>query len=42
VRLLPWLVRPDEVADTVAFLAGEDSGFITGHYLPMNAGIAME
>jgi 3-oxoacyl-[acyl-carrier protein] reductase len=36
------LVRPDEVAETVAFLASEDSGFTTGHYLPMNGGLAME
>ena len=28
------LVRPAEVAKTVAFLASEDSGFTTGHYLP--------
>src|SRR6266478_5056381 len=36
------LVRPDEVAETVAFLASEDSGFTTGHYLPLNGGLAME
>jgi 3-oxoacyl-[acyl-carrier protein] reductase len=36
------LVRPNEVAETVAFLASEDSGFTTGHYLPMNGGLAME
>jgi 3-oxoacyl-[acyl-carrier protein] reductase len=36
------LVRPDEVAETVAFLASEDSGFTTGHYLPVNGGLAME
>jgi NAD(P)-dependent dehydrogenase (short-subunit alcohol dehydrogenase family) len=36
------LVRPDEVARTVAFLASEDSGFITGHYLPVNGGLAMD
>jgi 3-oxoacyl-[acyl-carrier protein] reductase len=36
------LVRPDEVAKTVAFLASEDSGFTTGHYLPVNGGIAMD
>jgi len=33
------LVRPDEVARTVAFLASEDSGFTTGHYLPVNGGL---
>jgi 3-oxoacyl-[acyl-carrier protein] reductase len=36
------LVRPDEVARTIAFLAGEDSGFTTGHYLPVNGGLAMD
>lgn len=36
------LVRPDEVARTVAFLASEDSGFTTGHFLPVNGGLAMD
>jgi 3-oxoacyl-[acyl-carrier protein] reductase len=36
------LVRPDDVAKTVAFLASEDSGFTTGHYLPISGGLAME
>jgi 3-oxoacyl-[acyl-carrier protein] reductase len=36
------LVRPDEVAETVAFLASEKSGFTTGHYLPVNGGLVME
>jgi 3-oxoacyl-[acyl-carrier protein] reductase len=36
------LVRPEEVANTVAFLASEDSGFTTGHYLPVNGGLAMD
>ncbi len=36
------LVRPDEVAKTVAFLASEDSGFTTGHYLPVNGGLSMD
>jgi NAD(P)-dependent dehydrogenase (short-subunit alcohol dehydrogenase family) len=36
------LVRPDEVAKTIAFLASEDSGFTTGHYLPVNGGLAMD
>jgi 3-oxoacyl-[acyl-carrier protein] reductase len=36
------LVRPKEVAETVAFLASENSSFTTGHYLPVNGGLAME
>ena len=36
------LVRPAEVAKTVAFLASEDSGFTTGAYLPVNGGLAMD
>jgi 3-oxoacyl-[acyl-carrier protein] reductase len=36
------LVRPGEVAKTIAFLAGEDSGFTTGHYLPVNGGLSMD
>ncbi len=47
VRHLPTnpmgrLVRPDEVAHTVAFLASEDAGFTTGHYLPVNGGLSMD
>jgi NAD(P)-dependent dehydrogenase (short-subunit alcohol dehydrogenase family) len=36
------LVRPDEVAKTIAFLASEDSAFTTGHYLPVNGGLSMD
>jgi 3-oxoacyl-[acyl-carrier protein] reductase len=36
------LVRPEDVARTVAFFAGEDSGFTTGHYIPVNGGAAMD
>src|SRR5271169_431718 len=36
------LVRPEDVAKTVAFVASEDSGFTTGHYLPVNGGLAMD
>jgi 3-oxoacyl-[acyl-carrier protein] reductase len=35
------LVRPEEVAKTVAFLASEDSAFTTGHCLEVNGGLAM-
>jgi 3-oxoacyl-[acyl-carrier protein] reductase len=30
------------VAHTIAFLAGAESGFTTGHYLPVNGGLAMD
>jgi NAD(P)-dependent dehydrogenase (short-subunit alcohol dehydrogenase family) len=36
------LVSTDEVARAVAFLAGDDSGFTTGHYLPVNGGLSMD
>jgi len=36
------LPHPDDIAKTVAFLASEDSGFTTGHYLPVNGGLAMD
>jgi NAD(P)-dependent dehydrogenase (short-subunit alcohol dehydrogenase family) len=36
------LVRPDDVAGTVAFLASEDSSFITGHCIPVNGGVTMD
>ncbi len=36
------LVTPEEVANTIAFLASEDSGFTTGHSIPVNGGLAMD
>jgi 3-oxoacyl-[acyl-carrier protein] reductase len=36
------LVSPEEVARTIAFLTSEESGFTTGHYLPVNGGLAMD
>ncbi len=36
------LVTPEEVAHTIAFLASGESGFTTGHYLPVNGGLAMD
>jgi len=36
------LVRPDDVAKTIAFLASDDSGFITGHCIPVNGGVTMD
>jgi len=36
------LVRPDEVARTVAFFARDEAGFTTGSYAPVNGGLAMD
>ena len=36
------LARPSEVANTVAYLASEGSGFTTGHYIPVSGGFGME
>ncbi|MEM5327748.1 SDR family oxidoreductase [Paraburkholderia sp. JHI2823] len=36
------LANPNEVASTVAFLAGEGAGFTTGHYLPVSGGLGMD
>lgn len=36
------LVTPDEVAHSIAFLASADSGFITGHCVEVNGGLAMD
>jgi 3-oxoacyl-[acyl-carrier protein] reductase len=36
------LVSPDDIAKVIAFVASEDSGFTTGHYLPVDGGLAMD
>jgi 3-oxoacyl-[acyl-carrier protein] reductase len=36
------LVRPDDIAGTIAFFASDDSGFTTGHTIPVNGGAAMD
>ncbi|OBC00132.1 short-chain dehydrogenase [Mycobacterium sp. 852013-50091_SCH5140682] len=36
------LVTPEEVAHTIAFFASDGSSFTTGHYLPVNGGLAMD
>lgn len=43
VRLTPMtrLGRPEEVANTVAFLAGDDASFITGANVPVSGGKVM-
>jgi 2-hydroxycyclohexanecarboxyl-CoA dehydrogenase len=35
------LGHPDEVAPAVAFLAGEDAGYITGQTLSVSGGLTM-
>jgi len=35
------LGKPSEIARTVAFLAAEDAGFITGANIPVNGGLFM-
>lgn len=36
------IARPEDVAGVVAFLAGEDGGFLTGITIPVNGGLAMD
>lgn len=36
------LVRPEDVANTVMFFASDDSGFTTGHTIPVNGGVEMD
>jgi NAD(P)-dependent dehydrogenase (short-subunit alcohol dehydrogenase family) len=36
------LVRPDDVAKTLAFFASDDAGFTTGHSIPVDGGVAMD
>ncbi|WP_233859436.1 SDR family NAD(P)-dependent oxidoreductase [Paraburkholderia sp. HD33-4] len=36
------LAKPGEVANTVAYLASDASGFTTGHYIPVSGGFGME
>jgi NAD(P)-dependent dehydrogenase (short-subunit alcohol dehydrogenase family) len=36
------LVRPEDIAKAVAFLASDDAGFTTGHSMPIDGGVAMD
>ena len=36
------IAQPEDIARAIAFLASDDSGFITGTYMPVNGGISME
>ena len=36
------LVRPEDVARTLAFFASDDAGFTTGHSIPVDGGVAMD
>jgi 3-oxoacyl-[acyl-carrier protein] reductase len=39
---LGQIATAEDVAGVVAFFAGEDSGFMTGTYAPVNGGLAMD
>ena len=34
--------HPDEVAHTIAFVASQDSGFVAGHCVEVNGGLAID
>ena len=36
------IAGPEDIAGVVAFLAGEDGGFLTGITIPANGGRAMD
>jgi 3-oxoacyl-[acyl-carrier protein] reductase len=36
------IAEPEDIARVVAFLAGEDSGFLTGLTIPVEGGLAMD
>ncbi|WP_329246545.1 SDR family oxidoreductase [Actinoallomurus sp. NBC_01490] len=36
------IARPEDVAETIAFFAGDGSGFLTGTCTPVNGGLAMD
>ncbi|MGE4238841.1 SDR family NAD(P)-dependent oxidoreductase [Ramlibacter sp.] len=39
-QLVPWAGRADDVANAVAFLAGDEARFITGHLLVIDGGMS--
>jgi 3-oxoacyl-[acyl-carrier protein] reductase len=36
------IAQPEDIARAIAFFASDDSGFLTGTYMPVNGGISME
>jgi len=36
------IAHPEDIARAIAFLASDDSGFMTGTYLPVNGRLSME
>ncbi|MGO9411363.1 MAG: SDR family oxidoreductase [Spirochaetia bacterium] len=36
------IAQPDDIAGVVAFLAGDDSRFLTSAYIPVNGGFEMD
>jgi 3-oxoacyl-[acyl-carrier protein] reductase len=39
---LKRVARPEEIAEAIAFLASDETGFITGAVLPVNGGLRMD
>lgn len=38
-QVLPWLIQPEDIGRTVAFLASDDARSITGAEIPVDAGV---
>jgi 3-oxoacyl-[acyl-carrier protein] reductase len=42
VTPLGRVARPEDISRAIAFLTSDDSGFMTGTYMPVNGGMSME
>ncbi|HKV00825.1 MAG TPA: SDR family oxidoreductase, partial [Ktedonobacteraceae bacterium] len=36
------IAQPEDIAHVIAFFASDDSGFMTGTYVPVNGGLTMD